>query len=111
MSRHWLLLTILGFVVAGIVFLVLWWAYGRLMLTGSPKGQSLRRKLAARFDVVGGARGSSRSSSRGHAHAKKDSFELAEREGLLGFQAAEDESRGRGRGRGRGTGSGVAALV
>jgi hypothetical protein len=45
MGQHWLFLTVLGFSVAGVVFLALWWAYGRLILSGGPKGQSLRRKL------------------------------------------------------------------
>jgi hypothetical protein len=44
MSRHWILLTALGFVVAGLVFTGLWWAYGRLLHSSGPKAQSFRRK-------------------------------------------------------------------
>ena len=40
-----MLLTLAGFVVSGFVFLALWWAYGRLLLSQGPKGQSLRRRL------------------------------------------------------------------
>lgn len=44
MSRHWILLTALGFVTAGVVFTSLWYLYGRLLVSNSPKGQSFRRK-------------------------------------------------------------------
>jgi hypothetical protein len=45
MSRHWIFLTAMGFFVASLVFLCLWWAYGRLLLSGSPKAQSFRRRI------------------------------------------------------------------
>jgi mannosyltransferase OCH1-like enzyme len=45
MSRHWMLLTAAGFLVAGLVFTSLWWVYGRMLLSGSPKGQQFRRRL------------------------------------------------------------------
>ncbi|KAK2764906.1 hypothetical protein FQN54_008603 [Arachnomyces sp. PD_36] len=35
MGGHWMLLTTIGFLVAGIVGFCLWWAYGRLLLLGS----------------------------------------------------------------------------
>jgi hypothetical protein len=44
MSRHWILLTALGFVVAGFVFSSLWWAYGRILHSSSPKTQSFKRR-------------------------------------------------------------------
>jgi len=31
MAQHWMFLTTIGFLVAGIVFLGLWLAYGRLL--------------------------------------------------------------------------------
>ena len=34
MGRHWMLLTASGFLLAGIVGLGLWWAYGRVLLLG-----------------------------------------------------------------------------
>jgi len=37
MGAHWMLLTATGFLVAGVVGLALWWAYGRILLFGSPK--------------------------------------------------------------------------
>jgi len=37
MGAHWMLLTATGFLVAGVVGLALWWAYGRLLLFGSAK--------------------------------------------------------------------------
>jgi hypothetical protein len=45
MGKHWISLTALGFLTAGVVFTVLWWAYGRLLVSGSPKGQQFRRRL------------------------------------------------------------------
>ncbi|KAJ9301365.1 CAZyme family GT32 [Paecilomyces variotii] len=35
MGGHWMLLTVLGFVLAGVVGFAVWWAYGRLLLLGS----------------------------------------------------------------------------
>lgn len=35
MGQHWVLLTFLGFVLAGIVGFCLWWTYGRIMLLGA----------------------------------------------------------------------------
>ncbi|KAI9808695.1 MAG: hypothetical protein M1825_003847 [Sarcosagium campestre] len=40
MGRHWVLITTLGFVLAGLVGLTVWWIYGRVLLLGTPKGQS-----------------------------------------------------------------------
>ncbi len=40
MGGHWMLLTAGGFLLAGIVGLFLWWAYGRMLLFGSRRGQS-----------------------------------------------------------------------
>lgn len=34
MGQHWVFLTFLGFVLAGIVGFCLWWTYGRIMLLG-----------------------------------------------------------------------------
>jgi hypothetical protein len=45
MGKHWMSLTALGFLTAGVVFTLLWWGYGRLLSSGSPKGQQLRRRL------------------------------------------------------------------
>lgn len=35
MGGHWMLLTTIGFLLAGVVGFCLWWAYGRLLLLGS----------------------------------------------------------------------------
>lgn len=35
MGGHWMFLTVLGFVLAGVVGFALWWAYGRLLLLGA----------------------------------------------------------------------------
>ena len=45
MARHWVLLTVLGFLTAGVVFVALWWAYGRILLLRRPSGGNLRSKL------------------------------------------------------------------
>jgi hypothetical protein len=45
MSRHWMMLTAVGFIVGTFVIAGLWWVYGRLLLSGSPKGQQFRRRL------------------------------------------------------------------
>ena len=43
MGRHWMFLTALGFVMAGVVGMCAWWIYGRILLLGSPKGQGRGR--------------------------------------------------------------------
>lgn len=35
MGQHWMLLTFLGFILAGIVGFCLWWTYGRIVLLGA----------------------------------------------------------------------------
>lgn len=35
MGQHWVFLTFLGFVLAGIVGFCLWWTYGRIVLLGA----------------------------------------------------------------------------
>ncbi len=35
MGRHWMLLTAVGFMLAGVVGMTFWWVYGRVMLLGS----------------------------------------------------------------------------
>lgn len=41
MGGHWMLLTALGFMLAGVVGICLWWVYGRILLLGAHhKGQS-----------------------------------------------------------------------
>ncbi|KAF7507043.1 hypothetical protein GJ744_010971 [Endocarpon pusillum] len=35
MGRHWMLLTALGFMFAGVVGMALWWLYGRILLSGT----------------------------------------------------------------------------
>lgn len=35
MGQHWILLTFLGFTLAGVVGFCLWWSYGRVMLLGA----------------------------------------------------------------------------
>lgn len=45
MGRNWLLLTVSGFLIAGIVFSVIWWLYGRVVLHNKP----LRLRLASRI--------------------------------------------------------------
>lgn len=32
MGGHWLFLTVVGFILAGVVGFCLWWAYGRLLM-------------------------------------------------------------------------------
>lgn len=44
MAQHWIAITITGFALGGLLFLGLWVLYGRYILSGSPKGQSLRRR-------------------------------------------------------------------
>lgn len=43
MSRHWIFLTFLGFLLAGLLFTSLYWVYGRILVPGSPKSQRIRR--------------------------------------------------------------------
>ncbi|MCJ1363276.1 hypothetical protein MMC16_002383 [Acarospora aff. strigata] len=43
MGSHWMLLTAGGFIVAGVVGLALWWAYGRLLLFGFGSSRAIRR--------------------------------------------------------------------
>jgi len=46
MAHHWFFLTVVGFLVAGIVFVTLWWGYGLLLRSGaSPRKQLLRRRI------------------------------------------------------------------
>ena len=35
MGRHWMLLTVIGFILAAVLGMALWWLYGRLLLLGS----------------------------------------------------------------------------
>lgn len=35
MGQHWIFLTLLGFLLAGIVGFCLWWTYGRIVLLGA----------------------------------------------------------------------------
>ena len=35
MGQHWIFLTFLGFILAGVVGACLWWTYGRVMLLGA----------------------------------------------------------------------------
>ena len=35
MGGHWILLTVTGFILAGIVFFVFWWLYRRVSVTAS----------------------------------------------------------------------------
>ncbi|KAI9811001.1 MAG: hypothetical protein M1827_005733 [Pycnora praestabilis] len=44
LGRHWVIITGVGFFMAGVVGLCLWWIYGRIMVLGGPKGQSRGRK-------------------------------------------------------------------
>lgn len=39
MGGHWMMLTALGFLLAGVVGMGLWWVYGRVFLMGQRKGQ------------------------------------------------------------------------
>jgi inositol phosphorylceramide mannosyltransferase catalytic subunit len=52
MARHWLFLTVLGFMIAGVVFSTMWWLYGRLFMSQGPRGhQSFKRRFFGRkFD-------------------------------------------------------------
>jgi hypothetical protein len=47
MSRHWLFLTAVGFFTAAIVFIGLWWAYGRLLRFSGPKSPAFRIRKSA----------------------------------------------------------------
>ncbi|KAI9847834.1 MAG: hypothetical protein M1837_001727 [Sclerophora amabilis] len=51
MGRHWMLITTLGFVFAGLVGLCAWWVYGRILLVGAPKGQSRGGWLPRRIQL------------------------------------------------------------
>lgn len=35
MGQHWVFLTFLGFMLAGVLGICLWWSYGRIMLLGA----------------------------------------------------------------------------
>ena len=45
MSRNWMLLTAMGFVFAGFAILLMWWAYGRLIMSGYMFRQTVKRRL------------------------------------------------------------------
>ncbi|KAJ9627134.1 CSG1/SUR1-like protein [Taxawa tesnikishii (nom. ined.)] len=46
MGRNWLLLTAAGFMVAAVVFSIVWWLYGRVILSNKPwKVQVAQRRL------------------------------------------------------------------
>jgi len=49
MGSHWMLLTALGFLAAGVVGFVLWWGYRRILLFGA-------RKIQPRGSSKGGLR-------------------------------------------------------
>lgn len=49
MGRHWMLLTVCGFLVAGVVGLCMWWIYGRILLMGER-----RRRGGKMFSSVNG---------------------------------------------------------
>lgn len=34
MLRYWVLLTVVGFILAGVVGFCMWWVYGRLLVAG-----------------------------------------------------------------------------
>lgn len=92
MSRHWFLLTVLGFCVSLIAIGCIWWAYGRVVLAGRYKsrsagapgstvasilrpGASLWRRLgAAVFALSAGS-----DSIRGKEDFNKREYELLER--------------------------------
>jgi hypothetical protein len=44
MAQHWIFLTVLGFILAGIFFFGVWWLYGRV-IAGNHRGQGLRRRI------------------------------------------------------------------
>ena len=45
MSAHWIELTILGFLVAGVVFAVLWFAYRRVFFSSNNRNAGLLHKI------------------------------------------------------------------
>ncbi|KAL2350292.1 nucleotide-diphospho-sugar transferase [Cryomyces antarcticus] len=45
MARHWIALTVTGFLTAGVVFFVLYWVYYRFLVAGGSKGGSIRLKF------------------------------------------------------------------
>ncbi|KAI9677653.1 MAG: hypothetical protein M1817_006608 [Caeruleum heppii] len=49
MGRHWMFITAIGFVLAGLVGLCAWWVYGRMLLLGAPKGQSSSSSSSSSF--------------------------------------------------------------
>jgi hypothetical protein len=50
MAQHWVLLTIMGFICAGLAFVSLWYLYGRFVSrSGSAKGPALRRRMPLWF--------------------------------------------------------------
>ncbi|KAL9112730.1 MAG: hypothetical protein Q9227_003033 [Pyrenula ochraceoflavens] len=45
MGGHWMLLTAVGFMLAGVVGLCLWWVYGRILLLSAHRYQSGSKRL------------------------------------------------------------------
>ena len=46
MGGHWMLLTAVGFMAAGVVGLCLWWIYGRILLLSAHKYQSSTKRFS-----------------------------------------------------------------
>ena len=46
MGQHWMFMTAVGFVIAGVVGLCAWWIYGSVLLFGIHKGQTRSRRLS-----------------------------------------------------------------
>ena len=45
MGSHWIMITVAGFVIAGVVGAGLWWGYTRVLLLSQRKGQGGARRM------------------------------------------------------------------
>lgn len=45
MSRHWLLLTVGGFLIGGTTIFVVWWTYHKMMVAKTPWQITIARKV------------------------------------------------------------------
>jgi len=52
MGKHWMLLTVSGFAVAGVVFAILWWAWSSWMVRGRREKDAFGYELVPRREDV-----------------------------------------------------------
>jgi hypothetical protein len=49
MAKHWIMLTVIGFLTAGVVFAVVYYLYNRFFISRRPWPASIRKHLPVRF--------------------------------------------------------------